>query len=90
MFSASLTLVVGYSHSTKKFFFKDFFSKCDQIRRKLRIWSHLLKKSLMETFIFLCSVHVHTAKFTFLVLKVNESRYQQCGVTPYLSPGKIY
>ena len=24
---------------------KDFFSKCDQIRRKLWIWSHLLKKS---------------------------------------------
>ena len=22
--------------------------ECDQIRRKLRIWSHLLKKSLME------------------------------------------
>ena len=34
---------------------KDFFSKCDQIRRKLRIWSHLLKKSLLENFIFLCS-----------------------------------
>ena len=31
---------------------KDFFSQCDQIRRKLRIWSHLLKKSLMENFIF--------------------------------------
>ena len=31
---------------------KDFFSKYDQIRRKLRIWSHLLKKSLMENFIF--------------------------------------
>ena len=30
----------------------DLFSKCDQIRRKLRIWSHLLKKSLMENFIF--------------------------------------
>ena len=29
-----------------KFFIKNFFSKCDQIRRKLR--SHLLKKSLME------------------------------------------
>ena len=39
-----------------KFFTKDFFSKCDQIRRKLRIWSHLLKKSLMENFIFLGSV----------------------------------
>ena len=35
---------------------KDFFSKCDQIRNKLRIWSHLLKKYLMENFIFLCSV----------------------------------
>ena len=35
-----------------KFFIKDFFSKCDQIRSKLRIWSHLLKKSLMKNFIF--------------------------------------
>ena len=38
-----------------KFFIKDFFSKCDQIRRKLRIWSHLLKKSLMKNIIF-CAV----------------------------------
>ena len=38
-----------------KFFITDFFSKCDQIRRKLRIWSHLLKKSVMENFIF-CTV----------------------------------
>ena len=36
-----------------KFSIKDFFSKCDQIRRKLRIWSHLLKKFLMENFISL-------------------------------------
>ena len=34
---------------------KDFFSKCDQIRMKLRIWLHLLKKSLMENVIF-CAV----------------------------------
>ena len=33
-----------------KFSIKDFFSKCDQIRRKLQIWSHLLKKSIMENF----------------------------------------
>ena len=39
-----------------KFFIKSFFSKCDKIRRKLRIWSHLLKKSLMENFIF-CAVY---------------------------------
>ena len=35
-----------------KFSIKDFFSKCDQIRKKLRIWSHLPEKSLMEDSIF--------------------------------------
>ena len=35
-----------------KFTIKEFFSKCDQIRSFLRISSHLLKKSLMENFIF--------------------------------------
>ena len=34
-----------------RFFIKDFLSKCDQMCRKLRIWSHLLKKSVMENFI---------------------------------------
>ena len=34
------------------FSIKDFFNKCDQIRRFLRIWSDLLKKSLMETSFF--------------------------------------
>ena len=41
-----------YNAQKMKFSFKDFFSKCDQIRRKLRTWSRLLKKSLMEKFIF--------------------------------------
>ena len=36
----------------RKFFIKDFFIKCDQIHRKLRIWLCLLKKPLMENFIF--------------------------------------
>ena len=35
-----------------KFSIEDFYSKCDQIRWKLWIWSHLLKKSLMENFTF--------------------------------------
>ena len=39
-----------------KFPNKGFFSKCDQIRSFLRIWSHLLKKSLMENFTF-CAVY---------------------------------
>ena len=38
-----------------KFFIKDFSGKCDQMRRFLRIWSHLLEKSSMENFIF-CAV----------------------------------
>ena len=38
-----------------KFSIKDLFSKCNQIRSFLRIWSHLLKKSLIENFIF-CAV----------------------------------
>ena len=38
-----------------KFSIKNFSSKCDQIHSFLRIWSHLLKKSLMENLIF-CAV----------------------------------
>ena len=39
----------------KMFSIKDFFSKCDQIRSFLWIWTHSLKKSLMGNFI-LCAV----------------------------------
>ena len=35
-----------------KFSIKDFFSECDQIRRKLGICSNLLEKSLIENLIF--------------------------------------
>ena len=38
-----------------KFSIKNFFGKCYQIRSFLQIWSHLLKKSLMENFNF-CGV----------------------------------
>ena len=34
-----------------KFSIKDLFSKCNQIHSFVRIWSHLLKKSLMENLI---------------------------------------
>ena len=39
-----------------KFSMKDFLSKCDHIRKKLRIWSYLLKKSFMENFI-ICALY---------------------------------
>ena len=47
-----------WHHCTRKtkFSIKVFFIKCDQIRIFLWIWSHLLKKFLMENFIF-CAVH---------------------------------
>ena len=42
-------------HKKMKFSLKGSFSKCDQIRGKLQIWSYLLKKSLKKNFIF-CAV----------------------------------
>ena len=47
-----------------KFSMKYFCSKCDHICRKPQIWSHLLKKSLIENFIF-CAV-----KFLQIYLKI--------------------
>ena len=44
-----------------KFSIKYFFIKCDQIRRK-RICALLLKKSLIENFIFLCSERLEGIK----------------------------
>ena len=45
----------SYTGQKMKFSIRHFFCKCDQIRNFLRIWSHLLKKSVMENFIF-CAV----------------------------------
>ena len=58
-----------------KFSIKDFFSKCDEIRSFLRIWSHLLKKSFMENFI-LCAVVIATIQKIFLGLNLG------VGMTP--------
>ena len=44
-----------FTAQKRKFPIKNFLGKCDQIRSFLRIWSHLLTKSLMEKFIF-CAV----------------------------------
>ena len=46
-----MTNIQIFTAQKMKFFFKDFFSKCDQIRRLLQFWSHLLQKSLVENFI---------------------------------------
>ena len=49
---------------------KDFFSKCGQIPRKLRIWSHLLNKSLMENFIFCAALSSNSINFFIHSLKL--------------------
>ena len=56
IFDIYFNMILNFFTARKiKFFIKDFFSKCGQIRRKLGTWSHLMKKSLMENFI-LCAV----------------------------------
>ena len=50
-----------------KFSIKDFFGKCDHILSFLRIWPHLLNKSLMGNFIF-CAVT--NAKYQYLKTSV--------------------
>ena len=45
-----------YASQKMKFPIKNFFSKCDQIRSYMRIWSHLLEKSLINNFIFFAVV----------------------------------
>ena len=54
-----------------KLFNKDFFTKCDQFCRKLRIWSHFLRKSLMENLIFLCSVLLQVIYLITLVYSID-------------------
>ena len=64
-----------------KFSIKDFFSKCDQIRSFLCIWSHLLKKSLMENSIF-CVVIYDEA---FLIQFMAHTHFNQACLMKSLS-----
>ena len=53
-------------HKKTKFSIKNFVSKCDQIRSSMRIWSHLLKKSLMKIFIFCAELLLPSESFFIL------------------------
>ena len=53
---------------------KDFFSKWDHMSRKLRIWSHLMKKSLMKNFIFIAvwdqwSLYFNALRYVVTIIK---------------------
>ena len=47
-----LILKRSFTAQKMKLSITNFFTKGDRIRRKIWIWSHLLKKSLMENFVF--------------------------------------
>ena len=49
---AKRTYYLFFTAQNMKCSIKDFFSECDRIHKKLLVWSHLLKKSSMENFIF--------------------------------------
>ena len=56
-FILNIIVIINFQCTKMKFSIKYIFSKCDQIRKKLRIWLHLLKMYLMENFIF-CAAFV--------------------------------
>ena len=70
------------------FSIKDFFSKCDQVRSSLQTWSHSLKKSFMEDFIFWCSAYgslsaaCNVSSNTFINIFIDESEYCEICVCP--------
>ena len=64
-----------------KFPFQNFFSKCDQIRKKLQIWSNFLKKSSMENFIF-CAVFLYLMHLIQLVYQIVSRNAIFIGVFP--------
>ena len=65
--------------------FFNFFCKCDQISRKLRIWSRLLKKSLMEIFIFCAMFFTLFHDFFLRLLAKNVCQFILEISSPYLS-----
>ena len=75
---------MGVTAQKMKFSIKDFSRKCDQIRRKLRIWSHLLEKSLIENFIFcamremLLQINADVGK---TIYEVNQNEIFDCDIS---------
>ena len=67
LFKRALSETVFHSCTAQKieFSMKNLFRKCDQIRRKLRIWSHLLNKYLMENSIFCVAVLQNSSSKNF-------------------------
>ena len=70
--------VTKYTAQKMKSSTKYFFSKCDQICSFLGIWSHLLKKSLMENFIFHAVIFLSLFCNLYLDLRSSHDNCFQC------------
>ena len=69
-----------------KFSIKHFFSKCDQIRNFLRVWSHLLKKSLMENFMFSAVLFSCMSKSADVITLCEKSLHKNWSFSLRISP----
>ena len=74
-----------HSAQERQFFIKDFLSKYKNIRKKLQIWSYLLKKSLIETMAKSKSiVHWQKWKLSLLIFpKIARYNYSIYTITHY-------
>ena len=75
MNSVTIPLRICDNPQKLKYFIKGFFSECDQICSFLRIWSHLLKKSLMENFLVSILHSVVRLVITFPFSPLNHFSY---------------
>ena len=79
MFDFSFTPIAMFEdplHKKWSFPLSISFGKCEQIRRKLRIYSHYLKKSVTENFIF-CAViamKAHEMSLVFFMSLENDQK----------------
>ena len=71
-------------HKKMKFSIKGFLSKCDQIRSSLRIWSHILKNSLLENLLF-CVVHRMRTH-----LSITQWQSKKTFENPFIFSGRIF
>ena len=77
------TNLIQFAYTTQKmrFSFIDFFSKYNHVHRKLRIWSPLLKKSLLENFIFCALIRIFSCLCNLSSAKSYFLKAQNCSVS---------
>ena len=73
--------LISVTAQKRKFSIEDFFSKRDQIRSFLQIWSHLLKKTLSENFIFCAVSHPHVPRVSPFSRSLLTRTFQKLDIT---------